>query len=166
MKKITIFIVVLVFMLSFCSLGSAQNVQKMAFVNLSRVFDEYHKTAKFDKVLEDKSLAYQKEHNLKLEKIQEAERRMNLLKEEERRKLAEQIQKDKNDLREFELQRGTDLRKERDDKIREILLEIEQAIKTYAEKEKYDLIFNDRVLIYGLPTLDITETIINTLNKK
>jgi outer membrane protein len=146
--------------------GLAQEGPKMAFVNLNRVFDEYNKTAQFDKILEEKTLGYQKERNAKLEKIQEAERRMNLLKEDEREKLAVQIQKDKDALMEFDRQKQTDLRKERDEKIRDILLEIEQVIKDFAEKEKYDFIFNDRVLIYGLATLDLTETIISTLNKK
>lgn len=166
MKKLISALIVGSLVLSGSFYTAAQEGPKMAFVNLSRVFDEYNKTAQFDKILEDKSLTYQKERNAKLEKIQEAERRMNLLKEEERQKLAVQIQKDKDDLMEFDRQKQTDLRKERDDKIRDILLEIEEVIKVFAEKEKYDFIFNDRVLIYGLKTLDLTETIIGTLNKK
>jgi len=166
MKKLISLLAVLAFVFVLSSVSFAQTAQKIAYVNLSRVFDEYNKTGDFDKVLEEKSVKYQKERNSKLEKIQEADRKLTLLKEAERQKLQDQIEKDKNDLLAFDRQNQTDLRKERDEKIREILLEIEGVVKTYAEKEKYDLILNDRVLIYGNKTLELTDTIIKILNKK
>lgn len=139
---------------------------KIGYVGLSRVFDQYQKTGDYDKVLEQKSTQYKKDRNDLLGKIQDAERKLILLKEEERAKLAEQIQKDKEGLLEFDQKRQTELRKERDDKVREILLEIEGVVKDYAQKEKYDIILNDRVLIYGSETFDLTQTILNLLNAK
>ena len=56
--------------------------------------------------------------------------------------------------------------KKRNEKIREILLEIEKIVSAYAEKEGYDMIFNDRVLIYGAPVLNITQTVLDQLNAK
>ena len=88
------------------------------------------------------------------------------MKPDEREKLAAQINKDKKDLEEFDRQKLTDLRKERDEKVREILLEIEEVIKKYAQKEKYDIILNDRVLTYGDQSLDLTEKILEMLNSK
>ena len=166
MKKFATLAMALAFVFILSSVSFAQIAQKIAYVDLSRVFDEYNKTSDFDKVLEGKSVKYQKERNKKLEKIQEGERKLTLLKENERKKLQAQIQKDKDALLAFDRQNQTDLRKDRDEKIREILLEIEKVIKTYAEKEKYDLILNDRVLIYGNKTLELTDIIIETLNKK
>ena len=54
--------------------------------------------------------------------------------------------------------------KQRDEKIREILLEIEKVVSDYAKQEKYDLILNDRVLIYGDDGLDISTKILELLN--
>ncbi|MDP8266321.1 MAG: OmpH family outer membrane protein [Candidatus Aceula meridiana] len=166
MKKFIALLIVLAFVFVLSPVSFAQTAQKIAYVDLSRVFDEYNKTGDFDKVLEEKSVKYQKERNSKLEKIQEAERKLTLLKESERQKLQDQIQKNKDALLGFDRKNQTDLRKERDEKIREILLEIEGVVKSYAEKEKYDLILNDRVLIYGSKNIELTDIIVGILNKK
>ncbi|MDD3374580.1 MAG: OmpH family outer membrane protein [Candidatus Omnitrophica bacterium] len=166
MKKVIGLFLAMILALSLTTVSYAQSSLRIAYVNLSRVFDEYSKTSNYDQTLEKKSTEYQKERNKKLEKIQEAERKLVLLKEEEKEKLKIEIDKNKNDLIEFDREKQTDLRKERDEKIREILLEIEEVVKVYAEKEKYDIILNDRVLIYGSKELEITEKVLDILNKK
>ncbi len=162
------FTVCLVTFFMFCLPGSifAQTPLKIGYVGLTRVFDQYKKTVDYDKVLEQKSTEYKKQLNDMVAKIQEAERKLTLLKEVERAKLAEQMEKDKEALKQFMQKNETDLRKDRDDKIREILLEIEGVVKNYAQKEKYDIILNDRVLIYGADTLDLTQKILDLLNVK
>jgi len=143
-----------------------QSALKIGYVDLSRVFDQYYKTNSYDSDLEKKSVDYQKERNKKLEKVQEAERKLVLLKEDEKEKLKTEISKNKNKLIEFDREQQTDLRKERDEKIREILLEIEEVVRSHAEKEKYDIILNDRVLIYGGKSFDLTDQVLEILNQK
>ena len=70
----------------------------------------------------------------------------------------------KGDAQEFVSQEQSNLTKERNEKIREILLEIEKKVSDFAEKEHYDIILNDRVLIYGDPAKNITEQILTILN--
>ena len=70
----------------------------------------------------------------------------------------------KADLLEFDRLKKTDLTKERNEKIREILLEIEKIVSDFAEKNGYSVILNDRVLIYGAPGYDVTEEILKVLN--
>ena len=164
-KKLLTFVFAAVLTLLFAQGSFAQTAAlKIGYVGLNRVFDQYQKTTEYDKVIEQKTTQYKKDRNDLLGKIQDSERKLILLKEEERAKLAEQIQKDKEGLLEFDQKRQTELRKERDDKVREILLEIEGVVKEYAQKEKYDIILNDRVLIYGGDTLDLTQKIIDLLN--
>ena len=142
----------------------AQNASKIAFVDLSRLFDEHHKTAEYDQVLEARHQEFEKERNTKIEKIQEAQWKLALLNEDKKAALEEEIEKMKADLLEYDQQQKTTLTKERNEKIREILLEIEHDVSTFAEKEGYDIILNDRVLIYGNPAKDVTEQILKTLN--
>ncbi len=137
---------------------------KIGYVNLTVIFDKYQKTVDYDKVLEQKSTDYKKQRNDLVAKIQEAERRITLLKEEERMKVVQQIEKDKQALMDFDQKKQTELRKDRDDKIREILLEIESVVKAYAQREEYDIILNDRVLIYGAESFDLTQKILDSLN--
>lgn len=50
--------------------------------------------------------------------------------------------------------------------MKEILKDIEEAVKKYSEKEGFTLVFNDRVLVYQDKTLDITDKILEILNKQ
>lgn len=166
-KKLIGLFIVVAFIFSFAQASFAQNANvKIGYVGLNRIFDQYPKTSEYDKVLEQKSTQYKKDRNDLLGKIQDAERRLILLKEEDRVKLAEQIQKDKENLVEFDQKKQTELRKERDDKVREILLEIESVVQNYAKKEGFDIIVSDRALIYGTEALDLTQKILDALSVK
>jgi outer membrane protein len=145
--------------------GVARAEDKIGYVDLSRIFDEYSKTKEYDVVLEQEHNKYQEERNQRLNKLRDAQAKLALLKEEEKAKLQSEIDKDKADLLEFDRLKQTELRKQRDEKIREILLEIEKVVSDFAQKEKYKLILNDRVLVYGFPEWDLTEKVIKLLNQ-
>ena len=169
MKNLKVVVLIAVFLMFPFAQSYGQNVAagiKIAYVDLSRIFDGYSKTKEYDAILEKKTKGYEQEHNDKLQKIRDAEGKLALLKEEEKNKLQTQIDKDKNDLLAFDRQRQTDLRKERDEKIKEILSEIEKVVKDFAEKENYSVILNDRILIYGGDSLNVTNPIIKLLNDK
>lgn len=138
---------------------------KIGFVNLSRLFDEYGKTKDYDAKLEQKHKNFEEARTQRIEKIREAQGKLSLLAENQRAELEAEIERMKTDLLEFDRQQKADLTKERNDKIREILLEIENKVSEYAKNQNYDLILNDRVLIYGSKTIDLTEEFLKILNK-
>lgn len=142
----------------------AQKETKIGYVDLSRLFDEYYKTKDYDKVLETKHKTYEQTSKEKVEKIRESQGKLALLKEEEKLKIEQEIETMKAELLEYDRQQKTDLTKDRNEKIREILLEIEKIVSDYAEKNGYTIILNDRVLIYGNPTMDLTEDVLKNLN--
>ncbi|HPB67580.1 MAG TPA: OmpH family outer membrane protein [Candidatus Omnitrophota bacterium] len=154
-----------------CALLLAMPVQaqvierKVAFIDLSKLFDSYEKTKEYDTVLEKAHKTYETTREEKLTQIQEATGKLALMKAEEKENLQSEIDTMKKSLMEFDQAQRTDLAKQRDEKIREILLEIEKTVSDFAKKEKYDLILNDRVLIYGNETLDITEQVLTILNE-
>ncbi|HNV24079.1 MAG TPA: OmpH family outer membrane protein [Candidatus Omnitrophota bacterium] len=165
-KKIVVLVAVI--FLSFILVGNiyaADKDLKVGFADLSKLFDDYYKTKEFDKVLEDKHAGFVKERDKKIEKIKEAQGKVALLKEEEKAKVEKDIEQMKAELLEFDRQQKETLTQERNDKIREILLEIEKVVSDYAEKEGYSFILNDRVLIYGNKTIDITPLILDKLNQ-
>ena len=159
-------VMVTVFLLSIMDTGAyAANDGKIGYVDLSRLFDEYHKTKEYDKVLEVKHGELEKVGKEKVEKIKESESRLALLKEDQRTLLESEIEMLKGEAQEFVRQEQSNLTKDRNEKIREILLEIEKVVSDFAVKEGYDVILNDRVLIYGDPAQDLTEDILTILNK-
>ena len=139
-------------------------VTRWAYLDLSKVFDNYDKTKEYDTVLEVQHSAYEKERNAKIEKLKEAQNKLDLLKPEEKEKAQKDLEQMRNELVEFDQQKRTDLNKQRDEKIREILLEVEKIVSDYAKKEKYDIILNDRVLIYGDPGMNISDPVLKLLN--
>lgn len=139
---------------------------KIGYVDLSRLFDEYYKTKEYDQVLEGKHGEFEGLRNKKIEKIREAQGKLGLLADDKKAALEQEIEQLKAELLEYDQQNKTDLTKERNEKIREILLEIEKQVSSYAEKKDYSIILNDRVLIYGSQTFDLTDQILDILNEK
>lgn len=155
---------VCVFLLAGSPNAQAQE-KKIGFLDLSKIFDSYGRTREYDSVLEAEHQVYTKERDGRIEKLKEAQGKLALLKEEERKKVQKNIEKMTQDLRNFDQVQRTDLTKQRDEKLREILLEIEKVVSDFGKKAKYDLILNDRVLIYGRKALDVTDEILKILNK-
>lgn len=155
-----------VFLLCVITAGAyASDGGKIGYVDLSRLFDEYHKTKEYDKVLESKHGELEKVGKEKVEKIKESEGKLALLKEDQKKVLEDEIDLMKGNAQEFVRQEQSNLTKERNEKIREILLEIEKEVSDFAEREGYDIILNDRVLIYGDPAKNLTEEILTILNQ-
>ena len=137
---------------------------KIAYVDLSRLFDNYTKTKEYDAVLQKEGEGFQKERDDMIAKIRDAQGKIALMKEDEKQKLNVDLEKQKGDLIEFDKQKRTELAKKRDEKVREILLEINKIVGNIAQKEGYDYILNDRVLIYGDKSQDITDQVMKSLN--
>lgn len=138
---------------------------KVAYVDLARMFDEYEKTKAYDKVLEADNQKFQEERTKKIDAIRDLQGKTAALKEDEKAKMEKDIEKLKADLVTFDQQNRTDLTKARDEKVREILMEIEKTVSEYAKRESYAYVFNDRVLIYGDQSMNITEPILKSLNE-
>ncbi|HNQ51415.1 MAG TPA: OmpH family outer membrane protein [Candidatus Omnitrophota bacterium] len=145
--------------------GSAAAAEKFAYVDLTRTFSEYSKTKDYDKVLGDKQGTYEQEREKMVNDVKAAEDKMKLLSEKEKEAKKGDLENKINALREYDRAKQTDLRKEQDDKMKELLKDINDVIKQYAEKEGYAMVFNDRVLVYQDKSMDITDKIIAILNK-
>ena len=166
MKKVSVLIscFIVIFLMA-TSFAQAQ-VKKIGYLNIRQVFDEYKKTQDYDKVLEEQYIKYETERNAMIEDIQERQGKLSLLKEGERQKAEQEIQAKINELQQFDRAQQTDLTRKRDERIRDIMLEIEQRVGEYAKNQGYDLILNSNVLIWQSQAItDISEEVINVLNK-
>ena len=137
---------------------------KIAYVDLSKVFDGYQKTKEFDAVLQTEGEAFQKERDAMIQKIQDSQSKLDLMKDSEKASLQADIEKQKNDVVAFDKDKRTQLAKKRDDKVREILAEIQNIVSNIAKKEGYTYVLNDRVMIYGDPQFNITDEVSKNLN--
>ncbi len=163
MKAVKVLMLAVIFGVMASGMAFAKDL-KIAYVDLSKVFDSYQKTKEYDAVLQKDSDAFQKERDAMIAKVRDAQGKLALMKENEKVKMQDDIDKQKNDLIAYDKDKRTELAKRRDEKVREILLEIEKVVSTFAQKEGYDYILNDRVLIYGDKENNVTDQVLKALN--
>lgn len=168
MKNLKVGLLTAILALTFCVSGAhaqaAGGAKKFGVMDLSKVFDNYQRTKDYDTVLEGKTKDYEKARNEKIDAIKELQNKLALLKDNEKEKVQKDLETMRTDLATYDQAQQTELRKQRDEKIREILLEIEKVTSDYAKKEKYDMIFNDRVLVYGSEGMDVSAQVLEILN--
>jgi len=145
--------------------GGVYAAEKFAYVDLSRLFSEYGKTKEYDKSLSEKQNAYRTEIDKKTNEVKQFQDKINLLSDKEKEAKKGEFETKVKALQDFERQKTTDLRKEQDDRMKEVFKDIEDAVKQYAEKEGYTLVFNDRVFVYQTKNMDITDKVMDILNK-
>ena len=163
LRKIFVGITLAIFL--FSGLASAQE-NKVGFVDLSKSFDEYQKTKDFDKELEKKGDMKQEEREKLVQDIRKMRGELELMNKSARDKKETDIEAKIKSLQEFDQEAKTDLTKERDNMVKDILKEMSDVIKEYGQKNGYSIILNDRVLLYGDPGMELTNEIIKILNEK
>jgi len=164
MRKLGVCVVGIVLGVAVLS-GVAYAADKLAYVDLARIFSEYSKTKSYDKLLSDKQSTYETERDKMVNDVKQFQDKMNLLSDKEKEAKKTDLEAKIKSLQEFDRQKQTDLRKEQDEKMKDLLKDINEAIKQYAAKEGYTLVFNDRILVYEDKSLDITDKIIEIVNK-
>lgn len=164
MKKILTVIFTGIFLLSMAGVTFAQSEIKIGFVDLSRAFDEYQKTKDFDKDLEKKGDIKQQQREKLVKEVRKMRDEIELMNEKAREKKEQDIEEKIRSLQEFDQAAKTELTKERDDMVRDILREMNEVIQDHGRKNGYSIILNDRVLLYGGEAMDLTDDIIKILN--
>ncbi len=142
---------------------SAFAADKIGYVDVGKLFDEYQKTKEYDKNLETKASAYEKDRDTKISEVKKLQDGLDILADKEKEKKQKELEEKVKSVREFALSKEGDLKKERDDRLKEVLNDIENAVKEYAQKEGYTMVFNDRVFMYKTNTSDITDKVLEIL---
>jgi len=166
MKCIKILILVL-FTISLFPKGIlAQEARKIAYINAAAVFDNYYKTKDADAKLEKKGEKKNKEREGLIKDINKLKDETELLSMIAREKKEAELNEKMRKLQDFDRETKTNLQRERNDLVKDIFKEIDDAIQEYGKKNGYDIIFDSRVLLYASDGLDITEDVTNKLNSK
>lgn len=154
------------FLSVFILTGLAQAADKFAYIDLSRTFSEYNKTKDYDKKLTDKENNYITERDKRLGEFNALKDKFALLSDKDKDAKKGELESKAKSLKDFVTNRETELRKDQEDKMKDILKDIQDAVKEYSEKSGITLVFNDRVLVYQTKAMDITNNVIEILNKK
>ena len=139
---------------------------KIAFVDLGRAFDDYEKTKRLDKQLEERSGAKQAERDKMVSEIRKMKDELELMSDRGREDRQTAIDERIRSLQEFDRQTREALKRERDELVRDLLKEIEQGIQEYAKQQGYDFVLSDRAILYANESTDITDEVIAVLNTR
>jgi len=160
----TIILCSFIITLMFSSVSAAS--LKIGYVDISKVFDNYKKAEVENKELENASLEKQKQREKLVESIQKLREEMKIMSEEGKKKRNPDLIEKMSELRAFDREARNDLKLQRDKIMRDILEDIQEAIGTYAKKNKFDLIFYRNALVYNADHLDVTSEVIKILDSK
>ena len=147
------------------SLCSGEDL-KIGYVDIFQIFNEYDKTKDYDKVLEGERDKKEAELEKKKEEIKKMQDKLSLLKETEQDKERDKITQAATEYRDLEREALLDLKKKRDDKMKEIVEDINKVIEVYAQKSEFDLILNKSAVLYGEGGADVTDQILKIVNAK
>ena len=165
MRRILSLLVVVSLLLTMPASSFAKEL-KIGYVDIFEVFNEYKKTKEYDKVLEKEKGIEEKKLERKKGEIEKLQNKLSLLNESEQIKERGKLEDAVRDYRETERSAFIDLRKQRDEKMKEIIEDIDAVVKDYAKKNKFDLVINENAVLYGINTFDITAQVLKEVNSR
>jgi len=128
--------------------GSVYAQDKLAYIDLSRAFSEYNKTKDYDKKLTEKENGYVSERDKKVGEFNALRDKFALLSDKDKEAKKGELESKAKTLKDFVTQKEEDLRKEQEEKMKEILKDIQDAVKSYSEKfEVHKLLLLFRLIL-------------------
>ncbi|MDD2751723.1 MAG: OmpH family outer membrane protein [Candidatus Omnitrophica bacterium] len=165
MRKATVALVsVMLGFFVFCS--AAHAAEKFGYVSIDRIGDAYLKAKEYMKILEDKEKGFTDEIDKKRNEVKAFQDKINLLSDKEKEAKNTELENKIKSLQDLVREKQSDLRKEQVDKTIELSKDIKNAIDKYASKENFTLVFDAAALAYQPKGMDITDKIIDILNKE
>ncbi len=140
--------------------------EKVAYIDVAKVFDSYLKTKDNDRILQQSGKKKEEERDAIVHDIRQAKDEMALLNDEAKAKKQDGLANKMKELQNFDAESRRILGEQRNKVVREIFKEIDAAIQKYGEAKGLDIIYNERALLYHNAKMDATQTITDTLNKE
>jgi outer membrane protein len=138
--------------------------EKVAVVDVGKVFDGYVKTKENDEVLTAEGKKKQQERDTMVQEVRKLKDEQALLSDKAKEEKQGAIDDKIRQLQEFDNNVRRDLGGRRDTVIKEIFKDIDDLIRSYGKQKGYDYILNQRLILYSNEQLDVTTDILTELN--
>ena len=139
---------------------------KFATVDIGKIFDEYEKTKKYDQQFQNEGKSKQEERDAIVHEVRRLRDEMSLLSEEAKKGKQDTIEGKLKELDTFDGDTRKALGEKRNEAVREVFQDIESVMNQYGERKGYDIIFNDRALLYKSKQYDVTPDVLKELNDR
>lgn len=138
---------------------------KFGYVDVAKVFDDYEKTKANDRELQELGKAKENERDSLVKDIRALKDELLLLSDDAKEKKQEALDEKVRELRDFDNAAKQELGEKRHEYVRMIFKDIDDVVQSYGERKGFDMILNERALIYRNEGLDVTEEVLKELNK-
>ncbi len=145
---------------------AAAGKEKFATVDIGKIFDEFEKTKKYDQEFQTEGKQKQEERDAVVHEIRRLRDEQALLSEDARRNKQGAIDAKMKELDNFDNEVRKTLGEKRNKAVKEVFQDIENVMTQYGERKGYDIIFNDRALLYKNKQYDVTADILKELNDR
>lgn len=139
--------------------------QKVAFVDVAKLFDSYEKTKDSDRVLQDAGKKKEEERDAIVYDIRQLKDELLLLNGDMKSTKQTLLEEKIKGLQDFDRDAKKALSEKRSEVVQEIFKDIDDAIRRLGERQGYDFIFNERALLYHGSKYDLTNPLLEELNK-
>ncbi|MBN1493194.1 MAG: OmpH family outer membrane protein [Candidatus Omnitrophica bacterium] len=165
-NKKSIRFVTLVVFACFMLVGTVFAADKVAFVNIDKLFDDYQKTLDLNEKLDGEIAVRQSDREKMVDDIRRMKEELVLLSEDNKKGKQNEIDTKIRELQQFDEKTREELSEKRNEYMREILVELDEQVKKYGSEKGYDFIYNGRLLLYQDDKYDITDKILKQINSE
>ncbi|MEW6009488.1 MAG: OmpH family outer membrane protein [Candidatus Omnitrophota bacterium] len=159
-------VLAVIVMLSFLIAPLCYAEYKICTIDLLRVFEEYQKRKDFDAQLETLRKEKEGQRNKLIDQLKEIQDKMSVLSDSEKAKKQNELSVKSKELQELDQKIRIDLRKDWDEKLRDVLDDIKKVVEDFSKKEGFTFAIDNKALLYSAQETDVTEQIIKILNSK
>ena len=167
MKKSKSYFLIIIFFLLSISNSLANN---LAFIDLDLVLKNSNIGKEIYKKLEDQKETQIKDLKAREIKIKEIEEeiknKQNIISKDDLAKEINKLKKIINDFNIYKNEMETEYQKSKNNEILNFFNKIDPLIQAYLSENSIDILFNNKNIIIGKDSLDITKKIINIVNSK
>ncbi|MBU3759269.1 MAG: OmpH family outer membrane protein [Candidatus Omnitrophica bacterium] len=151
--------------LAIFSAARTASADQYAFVDVAKIFDEYQKTKDNDEALKTVGKAKEEERETLVKSVRALKDELVLLTDEAKAKKQDELDSKIRELQDFDQAAKRELGERRNKLVREIFQDIDAVVQKYGERKGFDMIFNERALLYHSGKLDVTQEVLTELNK-
>lgn len=139
---------------------------KIGYVSLLKIFDGYQRTADSKSVLEQKGKQKQAELEGRFTELKKLRQSLELLNDQVKEAKAREVEERADEFKRLKTRSERELVREQSQLARQILEEIDGAVAEYAQANGYTVVLDDRSLLYGQQTHDVTDDVLKILNQR
>ena len=164
MKRVLVVLVVVTLLAAIpAALGYAAD--KIGVVDARRALYSYEKTKEFETEMNGLTEKWQATREQKVEAIKKLRDETEMLSGDAKTKKQLELEGKIADLNESDRNKRQELLAKQNDMFRVLTEDINKVVADVAKKEQYDIILDSRTIVYKKEGLDLTEQVIEKLNK-